>query len=91
MQMADGSVGWCTKLVCMEVRPITMRAATTEIPDQAEELHFGFGTQAPNDRSIRIPVDAPIALLEQLGATVTFDEAKRQQAGQRALAASTPS
>jgi hypothetical protein len=81
--LPDGSVGYCHQLSCLVVE--TARPHTPHDELHLDEHRPSFGVQGPREGALRIPLDALVGVLEQMGATVSFDVGAFRQSAERFL------
>jgi hypothetical protein len=80
--LPDGSTGYCHALTCLVEPPPAARPGD-EL--QVDEHHPSFGVQGPGEGALRIPLGALVRVLEQMGATVSFDDGAFREAAERNL------
>jgi hypothetical protein len=91
--LPDGSTGYCHELSCTVgrsarpgVRPNGVAGAPGFGDDVAVDEHEpSFGVQGPGDGALHIPLRSLVAVLEQMGATVSFDDDAFRQSAERYL------
>lgn len=88
--LPDGSTGYCHELSCTvapgspgAARPPVVNVAGDEAADDEHPPSFGVLSQ---DGALRIPLSALVDILEQMGATVRFDESTFRESAERVLA-----
>ncbi len=90
MTLPDGSTGYCHELSCMvahDGRPGPVPAPPAGDPDDlpVDEHRPTFGVQGPGGAALHIPLASLVEVLEQMGATVTFDDRAFRQSAERFL------
>lgn len=81
--LPDGSTGYCHELSCLVVEPA--QAPGTADEPAVDEHRPTFGVQPPGESALRIPLGALVGVLEQMGATVDFDDGEFRQSAERYL------
>lgn len=84
MTLPDGSTGFCHELSCTvgPEPPAAANAPGDEAADDEHQPSFGVRT---DDGALRIPLRSLIDVLEQMGATVRFDEPAFRESAERVL------
>lgn len=84
MTLPDGSTGYCHELSCT-VAPAAPAAANASGEDAADDEHQpSFGVRS-EDGALRIPLRSLVDILEQMGATVRFDDSTFRESAERVL------
>jgi hypothetical protein len=84
MTLPDGSTGFCHELSCT-VAPELPEAASAPGEEATDDEHQpSFGVRS-DDGALRIPLRSLIDVLEQMGATVRFDEPTFRESAERVL------
>jgi hypothetical protein len=83
MTLPDGSTGYCHELSCtVAPDPPAANAPSDEVADDEHQPSFGVRSE---DGALRIPLSSLIDILEQMGATVRFDEPTFRESAERVL------
>lgn len=84
MTLPDGSTGYCHELSCSVVpdAPGAAHAAGEDAADDEHQPSFGVRSEGG---ALRIPLSSLVDTLEQMGATVSFDDSTFRESAERAL------